>query len=430
MLINPQVPLHRLILSLSEALDHVHPQVVDHQQRAAYAATNIARKLGFKGQDLINIFHAAALHDIGLIGVENRVKAVHLAQLERAAEHGEVGFVLLKDNPLLAEAAEILRDHHVSWADGNGAERNGRPVSLATHILVVADGIDRSISRSVSVLQQVDDIVRKVTDGSGKRFHPDCVDAVCDLAERESFWLDMTSQRIYSILLKQVDWPVMVIDEMSLQPIAKAFVRIVDVASQWTAVHSAGVAATAVGLAKRLRFSPRELHLMRAAGYLHDLGKLSVPNRILDKPGRLTANEMCVVRAHTYHTFRVLDTIGGLPQISEWAAFHHERLDGSGYPFHHDEQDLTLGARIMTVADVFTALTEDRPYRKGMPSQKVQSILNNLVHSNALDGDVVAALTDDYDAIDAARCTEQAEYHAKQKQLTNSMQPTMTRSCA
>ena len=129
------------------------------------------------------------------------------------------------------------------------------------------------------------------------------------------------------------DWPTLTIDEVTLGPIAEVFARIVDSASPWTAVHSAGVAATAVALAERLNFSPRELHLMRAAGYLHDLGKLSTPTQILDKPGKLTENEYAAVRAHTYHTYRILDTIGGMPQICEWAAFHHERLDGNGYPF-------------------------------------------------------------------------------------------------
>ena len=105
---------------------------------------------------------------------------------------------------------------------------------------------------------------------------------------------------------------------------------------------------------------------MRAAGYLHDLGKIAVPSRILDKPAPPSQHEWAVLREHTYHTFRVLDTIGGMPQISEWAAFHHERLDGTGYPFGHEGKDLTLGARIMAVADIFTAVTEDRPYRAAL----------------------------------------------------------------
>ncbi len=91
---------------------------------------------------------------------------------------------------------------------------------------------------------------------------------------------------------------------------------------------------------------------MRAADYLHDVGKLTIPSRILDKPGKLTREEMEIMRGHTYHTFHILNNGGSMPQVAEWAAFHHERLDGTGYPFHHGGKNLTLGARIMAVADI------------------------------------------------------------------------------
>ena len=418
MIVNPHVPLHRLILSLSEALDHVHPQVADHQQRVAYVATNMARCLGLRGTELLDVFNAAAFHDIGLIGVENRLKAVHLGQLEAVRWHPEAGYELLKDDPLFANAAKLIRYHHTPWKNGRGAECDNGIIPPASHILNLADAVERTIDRGIPVLRQAEIISEKVASLSGTHFHPDCVEAFRSVARPEAFWLDTVSERIYSILLRQMDWPVLTIDEATLGPIAEMFGRIVDAASRWTAVHSAGVAAVAVAVAELLNFSPRETQLMRAAGYLHDLGKLSVPTQILDKPGKLTDEEMTLVKAHPYHTFRILDTIGGMPQISEWAAFHHERLDGTGYPFRHAARDLTLGSRIMAVADVFSAVAEDRPYRKGMSWEEALGIVQKLAAGGALDGDVVATLKQDHDAVDAARQSEQAEYGQKQKQLT------------
>jgi HD-GYP domain-containing protein (c-di-GMP phosphodiesterase class II) len=156
---------------------------------------------------------------------------------------------------------------------------------------------------------------------------------------------------------------------------------------------------------------------MRAAGYLHDLGKLTIPSYILDKPDRLTPDEMLCMKQHTYHTFRILDTIGGFPQVAEWAAFHHERLDGKGYPFHHGAKDLTLGSRIMAVADVFTAIAEDRPYRKGMSKANALGVMEKLVDDGGLDGDVVNKLKSGYEDIDARRAQEQAQYAQEQEQL-------------
>ena len=418
MIINPRIPLHRLVLSLSEALDCVNPRISDHQKRVAYIATRVAQAMGLAGEDLLDVFLAAALHDVGIVGVENRREALEMGHMERVSWHGELGHRLLADNPLLARAAEQVRYHHVPWDNGAGACRDGQPVPAATHILVLADVVERMIQRGRPILTQTGTILAEVASLSGKVFKPDCAEALGSVAGPEAFWLDVVSPRIYSILLGEMDWPTLSIDETTIGPIGEIFARVVDSASEWTAVHSAGVAATAVALAERMNFSPRELHLMRAAGYLHDLGKLSVPTAILDKPARLTKEEMLVMRGHTYYTFRILDTIGGMPQISEWAAFHHERLDGGGYPFHHGADELTLGSRIMAVADVFTALRERRPYRpRSMPMADAQAILGKLVQSNGLDGDVVAALDGGIEAIDATRAAEQTAYGATQRDL-------------
>jgi HD-GYP domain-containing protein (c-di-GMP phosphodiesterase class II) len=417
MFVNPQVPLHRLILSLSEALDYVHPQVVGHQHRVAYIATNMARALGLQGLDLLDVFNAAALHDIGIIGVENRVKALHEKQMDAVSWHPEAGFELLRDTPLFANAAALIRHHHVSWAGGRGAEHDSGPVPPASHILALADAVERKIDRNTPILQQADLITREVASMSGEEFRPDCVDAFVRVSQPEAFWLDMASERIYSVLLRQMDWPMLTVDEASVGPIAQLFGRIVDAASRWTLLHSAGVTATAVALAEQFGFSPRELYFMRAAGYLHDLGKLSVPTGILDKFAALTRDEMSVIKGHPYHTFRILDTIGGMPQISEWAAFHHERLDGNGYPFHHTSENLPLGSRIMAVADVFTAVAEDRPYRPGMSAREALGVIGRLAAGGGVDGDVVAMLKREYDTLDAVRRDEQAAYGEKQKRL-------------
>lgn len=419
MIINAQVPLHRLLLTLSEALDGVHPAVADHQHRVAYISISMCRAMGMANKELFDVFRAAVLHDLGLIRVENRLLALRDDNLEAVQWHAEAGFELLKDNPLLAQAAEAVRFHHQPWAYGQGAEHDGRRVPFASHVIVLADYIERAIDREVHILDQAKEITQRITRLGEAEFHPDCVEALREVARRESFWLDCVSERIYSVLLDQVaDWPLLTIDEKTIEPIAEMFARVVDAASSWTATHTSGVAASAVALAERMNFSPRELLLMRAAGYFHDLGKLTVPSRILDKPGKLTPQEWSIMKGHTYHTFRVLNTIGGMPQMSEWAAFHHERLDGNGYPFHHEGKDLTLGARIMAVADVFTAISEDRPYRPGMSRAKALSVLEDQAQQGALDADIVSVLKADFDQIDAIRRKEQALYARTQQQLT------------
>ena len=145
-------------------------------------------------------------------------------------------------------------------------------------------------------------------------------------------------------------------------------------------------------LSEMTGMSESEVQLMEAAGLLHDLGKLVIPNSILEKPAGLTTGEMAVIKQHTYYTFSVLSTITGFQMIAEWGAYHHERLDGQGYPFRRKAHEISLGARIMAVSDIFTALAEDRPYRKGMDTALIKKILLDMVSNGVQDSRIVSLL--------------------------------------
>jgi len=182
MIINPQVPLHRLVLSLSEALDLVSPSVADHQLRVAYISTRMARAMEYRGEQLQNVFHAAALYDIGFIRTENRIRAVACNELEGLGWHAEAGYELLKDNEFFAKAAAIVRHHHAVWSNRRSDESESVPIPLASYILALADIVDRSIRRGGPVLQQTKDIVKRVRRGKATEFHPDCVEAFLEVS--------------------------------------------------------------------------------------------------------------------------------------------------------------------------------------------------------------------------------------------------------
>jgi HD-GYP domain-containing protein (c-di-GMP phosphodiesterase class II) len=140
---------------------------------------------------------------------------------------------------------------------------------------------------------------------------------------------------------------------------------------------------------------------------LHDLGKLAIPTSVLEKPGALTPAEYALIRGHTYHTYRSLEAVRGLEEMAAWAAFHHERLDGTGYPFRLQAEDLCTEARLMAVADVYTAISEDRPYRKGMQRPAAGQLLRKMVTNGALDGSIVDCLCDNIAAVEEARIEAQ-----------------------
>jgi HD-GYP domain-containing protein (c-di-GMP phosphodiesterase class II) len=147
------------------------------------------------------------------------------------------------------------------------------------------------------------------------------------------------------------------------------------------------------------------LNVWSISGLLHDLGKLAVPAEILEKPGVLTIDELALIRCHTYFTRRALENIQSFDSITPWSANHHERIDGKGYPDHLGDENLSHGSRIMAVSDVFTAVTENRPYRAGMDRQSVQKVLNSMVSQSALDPEIVDLLIRNFDEIHAV-CDE------------------------
>jgi HD-GYP domain-containing protein (c-di-GMP phosphodiesterase class II) len=146
-----------------------------------------------------------------------------------------------------------------------------------------------------------------------------------------------------------------------------------------------------LGLAAALGADDDELSGLRRAALLHDVGKLAVSNRILDKPGRLTAAEFAKVREHPVVTRRILERVPGFAPLAPIAAAHHERLDGSGYPQGLTAAELTMPMRMLAVADVYEALTSERPYRAAMRSEQALAIIR-VEAPHALDQEAAAAL--------------------------------------
>lgn len=412
MLREPHVMLDNLILSLSDSLDLIHPCAVDHQQRVAYIALRIAKAMGYRPVEQADLMYASVLHDIGLLSVEEKILSMR-ADSKDEGRHAGVGCNLLRKFSSFDRASKIVRLHHRSWSSDDPCRNEKDDIRILSNILSLADHVDRVVIREKEILGQAKAVVEGVSRLSGMEFLPGIVECFRNLTVQESFWLDFASPRIYSVLSHMIQWPRVELDLHAMEEIAEIFCRIVDFRSRFTATHSAGVAAVASELARRMCFSERGCRQMLVAGYLHDLGKVAIPNAILNKPADLEPAESDVIRAHTYHTYHILSTIGGFEEIAGWAALHHERLDGKGYPFHLRGEEIPLGSRIMSVADLFTAVTESRPYRKGAERNETLAILNYKVESGALDKNVVKILVENYDEIDRMRLGAQEIYAAE-----------------
>jgi HD-GYP domain-containing protein (c-di-GMP phosphodiesterase class II) len=403
---NNMVSLLELTLQLSRASDMVSPELNHHQRLVAYITFNLGEALNFDEKKLNLVSVAAVLHDIGGLSMQERINVLRFEAIN-PHQHARIGWLLLKDYREFSEIAKIIKFHHVDWNDGKGLSFEGETVMPESHLIHLADRIATQISRSEKIINQKDRIYEKIVSASGRKFDPNFIRAFEMIKDKEYFWYDLESifngRRYY----KKINFKDQCLNIDELIGITKLYARVIDFRSNFTAVHSEGVSAVAKRLAQHLNCDELTCKKIQAAGYIHDIGKLSVPSDILEKPASLTQQEFAVVKEHTYHTYVLLHQVHGLEEINEYASMHHERLDGTGYPFKLTGKELSLGARIMAVADIFTAVTENRPYRKGMQKDEVIMILKNMASDDKIDASIVEILITFYQDINKARIKAQ-----------------------
>ena len=177
-----------------------------------------------------------------------------------------------------------------------------------------------------------------------------------------------------------------------LKDLADLFAKIIDYKSEFTSRHSLGVARTASKISEIMGYDKVICDKMYLAGTLHDVGKIAIGNEILEKPARLTDEEFAKMKNHAGYTYMILSKVDGFEEIRDIAAFHHERLDGSGYPFGKRADELTTLQRIMACADIYQALTEKRPYKDGMDHDKACEILKDMADKNWIDKNITEVI--------------------------------------
>lgn len=377
------VSLLDLVLMISEAVDLVSSEVADHHKRVSVVALALGREAGLDDSRLRELALAGALHDVGGLAVRDRLRFLEF-ETRNTEEHCRMGASLLETYPPFDRIARFVRHHHRRWDSGPDPS-----VPLESYILHLADRVAVLIRPGWDILGQADCILARIRSEREHMFAPEAVAALNAAAIRENFWFDAAEPHAERNLTEGLDWPCFAPDSEQLRELTLLFRRLIDFRSPFTATHSAGVARTAGQLAELAGYGREACDRMTLAGNLHDIGKLSVPPELLDKPGALTPSETNTLRSHAYQTHRILDHLPGLGDIRQWAGLHHEKLDGSGYPFHLKGDRIPNEARILAVADIFTALAEDRPYRPGLPGKRVQEILQGMADRGALDREVV-----------------------------------------
>lgn len=312
------------------------------------------------------------------IGAEHDVtRSLMAARCERGAEIAR----MLGFSPATAEAIRALDEH---W-DGNGQPRGlrGAEIPLAARILCLAQTVEVFYTA-----RGLDAGYRTAEKRSGRWFDPALVETLGAFRADAEFWAALDEPDLSAV---EPPGRTMLADEGELDRIADAFALIIDAKSPWTHRHSDRTSAIAAGIAERLGLAASARRDLRRAARLHDIGKLGVSNRILDKRGRLTDAERAAIKRHPELTRGILERVPGFSDLSEIAGAHHERLDGGGYPFGWGGDELSPPMRILAVSDVYEALTAARPYRAAFDAARALEIIRADV-PRRLDADAFAAL--------------------------------------
>lgn len=301
------------------------------------------------------------------------------------------GAAIALDLGLSQQTASAIRSMDEHW-DGGGHPDGlrGDRIPIAARIIGLAQVLEifaGEFGRGAAL-----DVV---TRRAGRWFDPELAAAAIALGRDDAFWHELRTADPRALVARaEPRQAAIVASEARLEGIAEGFASVIDAKSPYTCDHSRRVAGHAVTIGARLGLASALCVRLRRAALLHDIGKLGVPNSILDKPGPLTPEEWQVVHRHPRHTFTILEAVPVFREFAFDASCHHEKLNGTGYHAGLRGHELSVTARVLAVADMTDALLADRPYRRGLPAGEVLRILDEERRSGALWGPAVEALAE------------------------------------
>ncbi len=408
------ISLSEIVSALSFALDLTEDARPGHAVRTCLLGMRIATALGLPDQELSSLYYALLLKDLGcscnanllceVVGGDDRTikrkfkledwRYPSLSGIRLLWEHAGIAEPLLERCRRIVSLAlrsrrfsrELVRMrcecggkiarkiglpessvHAITSLDehwngrGYPARLRGEAIPLLARIINIAQCLDLFASE-----RGMEAALRLVSRRSRSWFDPELVKIACSLAAEKKLWEYYGSGLEHKAVIALEPGVLLRANERQIDDIAEAFADVVDAKSPFTYCHSVGVRDAAVHIARQLGLSHERSKLVRRAALLHDIGKLRVPNTILDKPGKLDFVEWQIVREHPGLSSEILGRIRPFKEMARIAGEHHEKLDGTGYPAGLKSDQLSLESRIIAVADTYAALLEDRSYRAGL----------------------------------------------------------------
>ncbi len=391
--------LNQFLLALSDALDFVEINTLGstsfHSKRVAYIALRFSNFYNLNEKEKFDLCSFSILHDNGLSEevmvseFESNPQKSNLSTLEKYTKHCDIGEKNIIGFPFLSKHKNIVKYHHENY-DGTGFFKlKGEEIPLLSQIIALADTVDNLFHFETPSIKNRQKIISFINEKENTWYSKELVKNFNTLSKLPSFWLDLQCPNLEKLILKNITSFTMNIEIEHLVKLSSVFSTIIDSNSSFTARHSSGLSNKVEKMSYFYKYDSEKVMKMIIAANLHDLGKLAVPNKILDKQSKLSEEEFEIVKCHTYYTRQALEKIDGFEDIVEWGANHHEKLNAEGYPYGLSSENLSQESRLMTCLDIYQALTEERPYRKGMSHKEAMYILLTQASKGYIDKSIV-----------------------------------------
>jgi HD-GYP domain-containing protein (c-di-GMP phosphodiesterase class II) len=383
-----------LIKSIAVALDVVEGELIgaskNHGKRIAVLCAKMGKALGKNPQEITALAICALLHDSALTEyiLSEQKGEHHDLAMKKHCEIGQRNVDALK---LKTNVKDFILYHH-ERADGMGpfGIREGEG-PLEAELITIADSIDVACHLQRLKPEELPAIRNIIEQETGKHYSKNSAKTILeilDLPTLMSLKDDVIKQTAHDALFP---WTVDIQTE-TIFGLAGFIARIIDYKSVFTQKHSTQIANKAWFMGKHYRYEPQKLAELYLAASLHDLGKLAVPSEILEKPGSLNGEEFEIIKEHVHLTCKLLDDVEGFETICLWASNHHEKLDGSGYPFGKKAPELDFNSRLLACLDLYQAISEERPYHPWRNHRDTIRILYEMADTGKIDRDITKDL--------------------------------------
>ena len=370
---------------ISNMLKMQNAKLLDHGSRVGYLVAKMLETKGLSEKEILEGYLLGLLHDIGAYKTEEINKLIEF-ETKNVWEHSIYGYLILDLAEIMEEKADVILYHHIPWEKIKELSDDKKELA---NLIFLADRVEiylRSKHEPIAM-----DLLKKhslYSDDNLELFF--AAEQKYDLQKRllDGSFINDTEKYLY-----RAEFP-----EEELKKWIRMVAFLIDFRSESTVTHTITMVSASISIAKQMGLGKQQLDEIYTGAYIHDLGKIAIPLEILEKPGKLTFDEMEVMKTHILLTGNIIR--GHVSDnVYKIAIRHHEKVNGEGYPYGIKAEELTLAEKIVAVADIYSALSGKRSYKEKFEKDKIISIMKQMAEREQIDKEVVNVLVENFEEI-------------------------------